>query len=39
LGMGDQLGSLEVGKTPGLVLLKNMKQLHLTEDVKVERIV
>ncbi len=39
LGMDEQLGSLEVGKVPGLVLLKNMKQLRLTDSVKVERIV
>ncbi len=39
LGMEDQLGSLEVGKTPGLVLIKDMKQLRLTDNVKVERIV
>ncbi|NGM60691.1 amidohydrolase family protein [Sphingobacterium sp. SGG-5] len=39
LGMDEQLGSLEVGKAPGLILLKNMKQLRLVDAVKVERVV
>jgi len=39
LGIDEELGSLEVGKAPGLVLLKNMKQLRLNDAVKAERIV
>lgn len=39
LGLDAQLGSIEVGKAPGLVLLKNMQQLRLTKNVQVERIV
>lgn len=39
LGMDDELGSLEVGKRPGLVLLKGMSMLKVTNDVEVERIV
>lgn len=38
LGLDDLLGTLEVGKRPGLVLLKNMSQFKLTEKVQVERI-
>ena len=39
LGMENTLGSLEVGKKPGLVLLKNMSHLKLTDKVEVQRIV
>lgn len=39
LGLEKTLGSLEKGKAPGLVLLKNMEQLKLTDKVTVERIV
>lgn len=39
LGLDEQLGSIEVGKKPGLVLLKGMHQLRLSENVQVERIV
>src|SRR5690606_37003782 len=39
LGMEDELGSLEVGKRPGLVLLKNLQDFRLPEDVTVERLV
>lgn len=39
LGIDDQMGSLEVGKAPGLVLLKDLKNFRLNESVKVERIV
>lgn len=39
LGLDGELGSLEVGKRPGLVLLKGMNMLKVTDDVEVERIV
>lgn len=39
LGLDAILGSLEVGKRPGLVLLKNMSDLEITDEVKVERII
>lgn len=39
LGMEDELGSLEVGKRPGLVLLKNLQDFRLSEDVTVQRLV
>lgn len=39
LGLDDQLGSLEVGKAPGLVLLTNMKNFRMNDAVQVERIV
>lgn len=39
LGLHDQLGSLEVGKKPGLVLLKGMNMLKIDEKVELERIV
>lgn len=39
LGLDAQLGSLEVGKKPGLVLLKGMTMLKINENVEVERIV
>ena len=38
LGIADQLGSIEVGKTPGLVLLEGMNNLRLTERVTLKRI-
>src|SRR5690606_36182342 len=39
LGLADELGSIEVGKTPGLVLLEGMNNLRLTERVTLKRIV
>ncbi|WP_241788917.1 amidohydrolase family protein [Sphingobacterium rhinopitheci] len=39
LGLDAELGSLEVGKKPGLVLLKGMTMLKINENVEVERIV
>lgn len=39
LGLDGEIGSLEVGKRPGLVLLKGMNMLKVTDDVEVERIV
>jgi len=39
LGLERDVGSLEVGKKPGLVLLKNITNLKLTDEVTVERIV
>ncbi|MGN0003217.1 MAG: amidohydrolase family protein [Sphingobacterium composti] len=39
LGMEKELGSLEVGKTPGLVLLKNVINLKITDEVTLERII
>ncbi|MFZ4862576.1 amidohydrolase family protein [Sphingobacterium sp. Mn56C] len=39
LGLEQELGSLDVGKRPGLILLKNIEHLALTEKVEVERIV
>lgn len=39
LNMDADIGSIEVGKKPGLVLLKNMLSTKLTDDVKVERII
>ena len=39
LGLEKELGSLEEGKKPGLVLLKNLNNLKLTDEVTVERIV
>ncbi|MCA5004332.1 amidohydrolase family protein [Sphingobacterium bovistauri] len=39
LGLDKELGSLEVGKTPGLVLLGNMTNLKITDEVTVQRIV
>lgn len=39
LGFDDTLGSLEVGKTPGLVLLQSMEaDMKLTEKVTVKRL-
>lgn len=39
LGLANTLGSLEVGKKPGLVLLKGMDRLILDDKVEVQRIV
>lgn len=39
LGLDKTLGSLEVGKKPGLVLLKGMNMLKINQEVEVERIV
>jgi cytosine/adenosine deaminase-related metal-dependent hydrolase len=39
LGLEKELGSLEVGKTPGLVLLKNITNLKITDEVTLERII
>lgn len=38
LGLEESLGSLEVGKTPGLLLIKNMNHFKMTDKVQVERI-
>ncbi len=38
LQVADTFGSFEVGKKPGVVLLKNMNHLKLTDDVIVERL-
>lgn len=39
LGLDKEIGSLEVGKTPGLVLLGNMTNLKITDEVTVQRII
>ncbi|MGO1243486.1 MAG: amidohydrolase family protein [Sphingobacterium sp.] len=39
LGFADTIGSIEVGKKPGLVLLEGMNNLRLTERVSLRRIV
>ena len=40
LGFNDTLGSLEVGKTPGLILLQGLEaDIKLTEKVTVQRLV
>lgn len=39
LGLSDILGSIEVGKSPGLVLLEGMNNLRLTDRVTLKRIV
>ncbi|MCC2599601.1 amidohydrolase family protein [Sphingobacterium sp. FBM7-1] len=39
LGVAHQFGSIEVGKTPGLLLLEGMNNLRLTEKVTLKRIV
>ena len=39
LGLANELGSIEVGKRPGLVLLEGMNNLRLTERVTLKRIV
>ncbi|MGJ1432244.1 amidohydrolase family protein [Sphingobacterium spiritivorum] len=38
LNFDDKLGSLEVGKKPGLILLEGMENLRLTSNVTVQRI-
>ncbi len=38
LTLEESLGSLEVGKTPGLLLLKNMNHFKVTDKVEIERI-
>lgn len=39
LGIDDRFGSLEIGKTPGLNLLKNTKGLSITPDTVVEKLI
>lgn len=39
LGLDAQLGSIEVGKRPGLVLLEGMEDLHLVDSVTLRRLV
>lgn len=39
LGLDNEIGSLEVGKKPGLLLLENLKELRLTKATSVKRIV
>ena len=39
LGLEKKVGSLEIGKKPGLVLLKNMTNLKMTDEVTLERII
>lgn len=39
LGLTKEVGSLEVGKKPGLVLLKNMTKLKMSDEVTLERII
>lgn len=39
LGLEDTLGSIEIGKKPGLVLLEGMNNLRLTDKVTLKRIV
>jgi imidazolonepropionase-like amidohydrolase len=41
MGLDDKLGSIEVGKTPGIVLLENadLHNLRLTSDSRTRRIV
>lgn len=39
LGLDKEIGSLEIGKKPGLVLLKNMTNLKMTDEVTLERII
>mgnify|MGYP003561909293 FL=1 len=39
LGLDSKIGTLEVDKRPGLILLKNMDSLRLTDEVTLERIV
>lgn len=38
LALEESLGSLEVGKVPGLLLVKNMNHFKLTDKVEIERI-
>ncbi|HNY55373.1 MAG TPA: amidohydrolase family protein, partial [Chitinophagales bacterium] len=39
LGFSDVLGSIEVGKTPGLVLIENTENGNLTNGSKSKKIV
>ena len=39
LGFDTELGSFDIGKTPGVNLLNLNKKLHLTETTRVERLV
>ncbi|MNR32987.1 Melamine deaminase [compost metagenome] len=39
LNIDREFGSIEVGKKPGLVLLKNMEHFRLTDKVTVQRLV
>ena len=39
LGMEKIMGSLEVGKKPGLVLLQNITNLKMTDEVTLQRII
>ncbi|MBK9793509.1 MAG: amidohydrolase family protein [Sphingobacteriales bacterium] len=39
LGFADSLGTIEIGKTPGLVLIKNMENGKLTNNSKSKKIV
>lgn len=39
LGMEKEIGSLEVGKRPGLVLLKNITNFKMTDQVTLQRII
>ncbi len=39
LGFADSLGTIEIGKTPGLVLIKNMEDGKLTNQSKSKKIV
>jgi hypothetical protein len=38
LGIADEKGSLEVGKTPGLNLITGLDGLKITADSKVKRL-
>ncbi|ERJ61183.1 amidohydrolase family protein [Sphingobacterium paucimobilis] len=38
LTLEESLGSLEVGKTPGLLLVKNMNHFKVTDKIEIERI-
>jgi len=38
LNIQDEFGSLEVGKKPGIVLLRGMEHMRLHDDVKVKRL-
>ncbi|SFS60492.1 amidohydrolase family protein [Sphingobacterium wenxiniae] len=38
LGVDEMIGSISVGKRPGLVLLENMLDFRLTDEVKLKRI-
>lgn len=39
LGLDEQVGSLEVGKKPGLLLLKDMKNFRIHDGITLQRIV